>query len=307
MNEPRRYQSTSDLTSMLDLLMAGRKADNGSYYVHCGDLKWWLYYPPLEGDLWTDISLWDDPVNPGRLLGWALLSREWDAYDVYVQPELRGSSAAQSMYCWAESKAVETARQNERKKLNVLWVRNDDAILAEHFGSMGYRLGVGMLHLTRRLDDFAGVNQAIDGFTVRSCKGLPEVTQRAQAQYGAFAVRAEFEPYVKRFERLMASPVYDNSCDIVAAAPDGRIAAFCITWMDQLNRVGLFEPVGTHPDFQRKGLGKAVMVEGLRRMKDCGMQQAIITTDEGNLAAIKLYESLGFQVVFKLGTFEKDV
>jgi ribosomal protein S18 acetylase RimI-like enzyme len=29
----------------------------------------------------------------------------------------------------------------------------------------------------------------------------------------------------------------------------------------------MFEPVGTHPDFQGQGLGKAVMTEGLRRMQ----------------------------------------
>ena len=54
----------------------------------------------------------------------------------------------------------------------------------------------------------------------------------------------------------MRSPVYDRDLDIVAVSADDRIGAFCIVWMDAVNRVGLFEPVGTHPDFQRKGLGE---------------------------------------------------
>jgi mycothiol synthase len=65
--------------------------------------------------------------------------------------------------------------------------------------------------------------------------------------------------------------------------------------------------VGTHPDFQRKGLGKAVMLEGFRRLRAGGMRQAIVSTFEDNLAAIKLYESVGFQIVNHLGTYEKDV
>ena len=36
-------------------------------------------------------------------------------------------------------------------------------------------------------------------------------------------------------------------------------AAACTIWFDQVNGVGLFEPVATHPDFQGRGLGKAVM------------------------------------------------
>ena len=52
---------------------------------------------------------------------------------------------------------------------------------------------------------------------VRSSKGLAEVTQRAKAQYGAFGSSAEFERYVERFTRFMQSPVYNPTCDVVAA------------------------------------------------------------------------------------------
>jgi ribosomal protein S18 acetylase RimI-like enzyme len=130
---------------------------------------------------------------------------------------------------------------------------------------------------------------------VRSSRGLAEVEARARAQYGAFSSSLPFDQYVERFARLMQSPVYSLENDVVAAAQDGRIAAFCITWIDEVNRVGLFEPVGTHPDFQRKGLGRAVMLEALRRLRDAGMEKAIVCTSEHNLAAIKLYENIGFE------------
>ena len=105
----------------------------------------------------------------------------------------------------------------------------------------------------------------------------------------------------------MRSPVYDPDLDIVAVASDGHIGAFCIVWIDPVNQVGLFEPVGTHPHFQRQGLARAVMLEGMRRLSQAGMKQAIVSTFEDNQAAIKLYESMGFQTVYRLGTYEKDV
>ena len=62
-----------------------------------------------------------------------------------------------------------------------------------------------------------------------------------------------------------------------------------------MNGVGLFEPVATHPDFHGKGLGKAVMAEGLRRMKAAGMRRAVVGFDPDNAAALALYTSLGFR------------
>jgi hypothetical protein len=49
----------------------------------------------LDGnDPWQHIYLWDDPADPERLLGWALLSTPWSAFDVFVRPEFRFSHGA---------------------------------------------------------------------------------------------------------------------------------------------------------------------------------------------------------------------
>ncbi len=307
MNEPRAYRDEGDLEAMRNLLVQGRKADNGTYYIHAGDLSWWLYYPPLEGDFWDQIHLWDDPEQPGRLLGWVLISPDWVGFDVYVQPELRGSWLATEMYVWAEEEALRVARGKGRKTIYVLWVSHDDGILCHHFSQRGYRLGRGMAHLTRSLDGTIPTAELVEGFKARECKGELEVAARARAQYGAFGSSASFERYLERFTNFMRSPVYRPDQDIVAVSPDGQVVSFCIVWTDLVNKVGLFEPVGTHPDFHRKGLGRAVMMEGLHHLQECGMRSAIVSAYEDNPAAIRLYESVGFQLANHLGTYQKDV
>jgi ribosomal protein S18 acetylase RimI-like enzyme len=112
---------------------------------------------------------------------------------------------------------------------------------------------------------------------------------------------------VARFRRFMQSPVYNGERDVVAVAPDGRFATFCIFWLDPVNKVGLFEPVGAHPDFQKKGLGKAALSEGLRRMKTSGMETAIVCAEVDNEAAVRLYESAGFRTANKFCMYVKDV
>ncbi len=307
MSEPRLFREENDLQAMQDVLTAGRKAANGTYYIHTGDLRWWLYYPPLVGDFWKDIYLWDDPQRPGRLLGWALLSADWVGFDVYIQPELKGSPLGMDMYTWAEQRALRIAQDKGKPTIYCLWIRHDDEVLCKHFVARGFNLRPGMVHVSRKLDDVLDPPDIPAGFEVRSCRGEPEVTTRASAQYRAFASRAPFEHYEKRFRNFVRSPMYDGEHDVVAVAQDGQIGAFCIIWPEAENLVGLFEPMGTHPEFQRKGLGKAVMLEGLRRLQAYGMRQAIVSTDEDNLAAIRFYESMGFQEIYRLGTYAKDV
>jgi ribosomal protein S18 acetylase RimI-like enzyme len=164
-----------------------------------------------------------------------------------------------------------------------------------------------MVHLARSLDEAIPDGQMPVGFQLRACQGEAEVVARAKAQYGAFGSQAPFGRYLERFRNFMRSPVYDHNLDLVAVSEDGQVGAFCIVWHDPMNQVGLFEPVGTHPAFQRRGLGRAVMLTGMRALQAAGMQQAIVSTFEDNLAGIKLYESMGFQVINQLGTYEKDV
>jgi len=56
--------------------------------------------------------------------------------------------------------------------------------------------------------------------------------------------------------------------------------------------VGAFEPVGTAPEYQRLGLGKAVIHEGLRRLGQLGADMAFVGS--GSEEASAFYTSIGF-------------
>ena len=98
--EHRSYQGFSDLQAMLDLLTAGRQAANGTYYIHRGDLQWWLFYNDDATQAWKSrVRLW---TEGGRLIGWSLLSPfHWHAFDVYAAPSLRGTDCERAMLVWA--------------------------------------------------------------------------------------------------------------------------------------------------------------------------------------------------------------
>jgi ribosomal protein S18 acetylase RimI-like enzyme len=92
---------------------------------------------------------------------------------------------------------------------------------------------------------------------------------------------------------------------VVVAAPDDTIAAFAGVWLDPRNRVGHFEPVGTHADFRRRGLARVAMTEGRRRMQAQEMVTATLDHDAENVAASALYTGVGFAKKYELYGFRR--
>jgi ribosomal protein S18 acetylase RimI-like enzyme len=90
---------------------------------------------------------------------------------------------------------------------------------------------------------------------------------------------------------------YRSDLDCVAVAPDGSFVAFCLVWLDERNAVGEMEPVGTHPGHRRRGLGSAVCLEALSRLRDAGATSAIVSArgDDAYPSARALYASIGFR------------
>ena len=81
------------------------------------------------------------------------------------------------------------------------------------------------------------------------------------------------------------------------AIPDSVIAAYVNGWLDPVNRIGDFGPVGALPAYRRQGLTRAALLEALRRMRTAGMDRVCVSTGETNTPARRLYESVGFRVV----------
>jgi GNAT superfamily N-acetyltransferase len=89
------------------------------------------------------------------------------------------------------------------------------------------------------------------------------------------------------------APSYRAGLDLVALAPDGTWAACLGVPFDPDNRLGICEPLCTHPDPRRRGLGQALMAEAVRRLRTVGATEVLVGTGEA-MAARRTYESAGF-------------
>ena len=131
-----------------------------------------------------------------------------------------------------------------------------------------------------------------DGYVVRGLRGPEEIDARVEVHRAAFAPS---RLSAAKYERLVTLPHYRFEGDLVVEAPDGSLVAFAIAWWDPIARVGEFEPVGTHPDHQRRGLARALLVHGLARFAALGATVVQVYSDADDPGPEALYASAGFR------------
>ncbi|MCY9782598.1 GNAT family N-acetyltransferase [Nocardiopsis sp. EMB25] len=90
---------------------------------------------------------------------------------------------------------------------------------------------------------------------------------------------------------------YRGDLHILVEAPDATMASSTIMWLDEANRTAEFEPVGTHPDHRRRGLGRAMLLHGMRLARAAGATHATVAClgAPGHPQARGLYRGLGFR------------
>jgi GNAT superfamily N-acetyltransferase len=273
-------------------------------------MDWWFSYFTPDMDPRQFATLWEcNPADvPGGLAAWALFSPGWYALDVFVHPALRGTPQAEAIWIEAEERSTEQHSKEKRKKLSTLWIAASDDWTIAHLLQRGFtRSGEWMDVMVRPLTGPMETPVLLKGFTLCSPRGEEDATLRALPQYAAFKSDLPQDVYITRYARFMRSSCYPAGFDLMLVAEDGRGAAFCIAWPDETNRVGLLEPVGVHPDFHRKGLGRAVVTENLRRLQECGMESAMVCGLSDLPDARAFYASMGFLPELRLETFAKDI
>lgn len=277
----RAYGRDGDIALVSGFLSEAIAASPPHRYWHPGDFVWTLFqnevFNPRES-----VRLFEDD----GLLGFAILE-EPDGVVMQIRPDFRGSGEIEDgMLSWASDRLGAGIKASSVET---------DAAMGAFLESRGFSRSPNPSFemLLHSLKDVPRAGTP-DERSLRPVGGEDEWERRVNLHREVWnSSRVTLAAY----ERLRETPGYDPNLDLVALEPGGAFAAYCICWFDPRSRVGLFEPVGTHPAHQRKGLGRAVVAEGLRRLRNLGATSALVMCVHGNEAAFRLYESAGFEVV----------
>ena len=293
----RHYETEQDLRQMQGLLMEARSRTDDWRYWHVGDLLFGFLMVACHLNPQEQIRLWHD--GQGKLVGYAILG-EAPSFDCQVLPEVEGSGIELEALAWAETSLTELRRgdpQRWRKNL-VSSVRQDNANQIAFLEQHGFRCGEHVeVNMLRSLDESIPDSEFPVGCQVRAVADTGEIANRASAQREVWQSWTVGNVSDDDYATFMHLPGYERDLDVVAVAPDGVIAAYVNGWIDPVNQIGDFDPVGARPAYRRQGLTRAVLLDGLRRMQARGMTRVCVSTNEANMPARRLYESIGFKIV----------
>jgi ribosomal protein S18 acetylase RimI-like enzyme len=263
----------------------------------------WALDDPRNVGLWVDTK--------GHLLAWAVMQTPFCAIDYAFAPDTEPHLHRQ-LLAWADQRATEMLVSPDGNPCWFVNVFTDQPDRIHELDDAGFacQADVGedswskvLLHRPAHLP--VADNVPPPGFAIRPLAGEAEVEAYVALHRAVFESNSMTAAWRAR---TLHRPEYSPDIDLVAVAPDGRLAAFCICWIDDSGTTprGQIEPLGVHEDFRHLGLGRALLSEGLRRLDRRGAESIYVETDKHRDAALVLYEAMGFRTLRDVLVYRED-
>ena len=246
---------------------------------HVGDVAWQRFqHAGREGE-WR-IRIWEENAEPvawGWLRPPATLVHE-------IHPRHRGRQLHRELLDWFEAEA-----EGDEWRASSL---STDAARLELLRSRGYEADAASKEFVHHARELSDLHEPVvpDGYRLRTVEP-DDLQQRVELHQ---IVWAPSRVTVESFTNVRAAWPYRADLDCVVEASDGSLATYCLAWLDDENRVGELEPVGTHRDHRRRGLASAVCRFAHQRLREEGATHAIVYSIAGS-EATALYESVGMR------------
>ena len=305
MIQSREYGGEADYQRVRELLMesyaiTGRLHNWG---IDCWD--WFRYNGRVFEEIanarsWErEVRLWE--TDGGQLVG-VVIPDEGDV-SLQIHPHYR--HIEEEMLGWAE-RHHQAGRPDGAGEWSLsLYVYEYDQERQPLLEGRAYQnLGHDSFMRRRSLDQPIPDFGLPPGYVVQNLagKGREALEKRAAAANDAFGITKHT---AETIQTLQKAPTYRPELDLVVVGLDGTFVAYCVIWFDEANGIGMFGPVGTRPAYGRRGLGKALMCAGLRRLEGLSASMAYVDCDL-DVAANRLYASVGFTDYDRVFHWQKE-
>lgn len=131
----------------------------------------------------------------------------------------------------------------------------------------------------------------------------------------AFADHWGFVPHTLQQEQhRVGAPHFRTEDNLLAVGKDGQIAGLCLLEFSeaepgsQLPSFPMIDDLAVRPAYRRRGIGRALMISGMRSIAERGYPAIGLAVDVDNTNnALRLYQSLGFIVKWHGTVYQKEL
>ena len=200
---------------------------------------------------------------------------------IHIDPCWRTPELEAEIFTYAASHYAEEAGNGPRI---IVPVFADDTLRQQTLAGLGFFNQPGWNHHYWR--DLAGsIPEPVvpHGYEVRSMGAENEHPSRSWCSWRSFHSDEPVSNYDGDFSwyrNIQSAPLYRRDLDVVAATAAGEIAAFCTIYYDDYTRSAVTVLVGVAAEHWRRGLGRAVLMEGMQRLKRLGCTRVFSTASE---------------------------
>jgi predicted N-acetyltransferase YhbS len=252
------------------LLQRVRLADPTAGLWEAADVQWWWRKPrrsdELEQLFWLDDG---GPIACALLTEW---SGKWQC-DLMHLPSI-GVDALWT----AAHEAIHALPPGPVE----VPARDGDTALTELLERDGFAAGERDTTTWMDAGDRASVSEPPPGFVI---------VDRSNAAAKPHPMRHRNGEEVEA--RLREGSLYDPALDLAVETTDGDVAGYSLYWFDPVTKVGLLEPMRVEEAFQRRGLARAMLTNGLDRLARRGATRLKVSYSTEIAGA--LYRGAGFR------------
>lgn len=237
------------------------------------------------------IGIWEDD---GEIV--AVAHYEWHLGEAFFQFHPAYRYLRQEMLDYAEAHLFDYSKKDGRKYL-CAYVNDSDDEFISLVRKHGYEKDVESARPMYQFlipDPFPPISLP-EGFRLTSLADDCDWGKVNRVLWRGFDHEGEPPGDPEELEsrrKMFDTPNARLDLKIAAVSPDGEFVAFCGMFYEQTYRYAYVEPVATDPSFRRMGLGKAAVLEGIRRCGALGATVAYVGSDQ------EFYQSIGFSKVY---------
>lgn len=248
------------------------------------------FHPNLNIEQLHRIGIWEEG---NRIVGVA--NYEDDLQDVYFQIHPFYPFLVPEMVDYAEKHLF--SHQEHKKGFIRIFANDFDSILPKILQDRGYNqvdshteyYGISELLLE---GSFPKISLP-SGFRLKSLVDDNHLTKIGHCLWKGFNHPGDLPEEDTKDRILMQSaPHFRKDLNIVVEAENGDFVSYSGVWLVPECQSAYIEPVATVPEYRRRGLGEAAVMECVKRCGEMGIKRVIVES------ALPFYLKIGFKPVF---------